>query len=167
SSFERRLRATRRTGGFARQCIGRLTMSQDITPSRPPCNSRITQKWSWNGYSQNARWNRDALDNRNYRRVLVLFIALDPVARVLVQECQRLERPHPIEEQDPVQMIGFVLNDARRKIRGANFNLLAVPVEGAHFDFPKPGHAAADVGDAQAAFPVFDELVGDRSDLGI
>ena len=35
-----------------------------------------------------------------------------PVAAVLVEKRQRLERLHPVEEEDAVEMIGLVLDDA-------------------------------------------------------
>ena len=65
-------------------------------------------------------------------------------------------------------MIGLVLDDARREIRAAlQLDALAVAVERAHLDLARPRHAAADVGDAQAAFPVLDDVAADRRDLGI
>ena len=38
---------------------------------------------------------------------------------------------------------------------------------GAHLDLARARHPAADVGNAQAAFPVLDDLVADDGDLGV
>ena len=53
-----------------------------------------------------------------------------PSTRVFVEEGQGLERPHPIEEQDAVEMIGLVLDHAGRKIveRAARMRV-ALPIE--------------------------------------
>ena len=45
-----------------------------------------------------------------------LVFVVPPVLRVLVEVRQRLESLHPIEEQHAVEMIVFVLHDARGKI---------------------------------------------------
>ena len=132
---------------------------------------------SSNGCSRSGRWKRSAArgtDGSAVRRSRLVVASgfssgsiFDPVARVLVEEGQRLERPHPIEEQHAVEMIGLVLDDARRKIVRAQLDALAVPVERAHLDLARPRHAAADVGDAQAAFPVLDDVGADDGDLGV
>ena len=59
-------------------------------------------------------------------RRLLSRLVLAPVARVLVQERQRLERLHPIEEQHAVEVIGLVLDDARRKIVRAQLDAPAL-----------------------------------------
>src|SRR5690606_16966851 len=63
--------------------------------------------------------------------------------------------------------IRLVLNDASRKVVRVDLDALAVPVERAHLDARRPGDTAADVGDAQAAFPPFDSLVADGRNLGV
>ena len=85
-----------------------------------------------------------------------------PVARVLVEKRQRLERLHPIEEQHAVQVIGFVLDDPRWEIVRAQLEAFAVPIERAHLDLARPRHAAADVRNAQTAFPVLDDVARRR-----
>src|SRR6185503_5518477 len=87
------------------------------------------------------------------RRPLVLAVE----TRVLVQERQRLERFHPIEKQHAVQVIGLVQDDARWKAMRAQLNPSALPIERADLDLTRARHAPADVGDAQAAFPVVDD----------
>src|SRR6185312_89822 len=89
------------------------------------------------------------------------------VSGVLVKECQRFERAHAIEEQDAVEMIRLVLGDPRRKIPERHVDPAPLAVQAAQPDFLRARHAAADVGNAQAAFPVFDDLVADGRDFGI
>ncbi len=64
-------------------------------------------------------------------------------------------------------MIGFMLDDTRRVVARVQLDALAVTVPRADLDFPGPRHSAADVGNAQAAFPVLFDLRTDRRDLGI
>src|SRR5947209_4403990 len=64
-------------------------------------------------------------------------------------------------------MIGLVLDDAGRKIVDAQLDAVPFPVQGADLDFPRARDATADIGDAQAPFPVFDDIAGDDRDLGI
>ena len=47
---------------------------------------------------------------------LVVSSSLRVVARVLVEEGQRLHRRHAIEEQHAVEVVGLVLGHARREI---------------------------------------------------
>src|SRR5206468_11894172 len=81
-------------------------------------------------------------------------LLLRPIARVFVEERQRLERPHPVDEQDAVEMIGLVLNDALTELARLDLDALAVAVVRAHLDLARPRHEAADLGNAQAALPV-------------
>src|SRR6266576_3377782 len=46
-------------------------------------------------------------------RLQLLVPILRPIARVLVQKRQRVERAHPIEKQHAVEVIVLVLDDAR------------------------------------------------------
>ena len=89
--------------------------SPATAPSPTRCSSPITPRSSSNGCSRSGRSRRSAAlgESADLRR---LSRRLRPVARVLVEERQRLERPHPIEEQHAVEVIGFVLDDARREI---------------------------------------------------
>src|ERR1700694_3562814 len=48
----------------------------------------------------------------------------------------------------------FVRDDARRVVAQPEIEALAAPIVGAHADVARPRHAPADVGDAQAPFPL-------------
>src|SRR5581483_131590 len=96
-----------------------------------------------------------------------LFLVLRPVAAVFVEEGERFEGFHAVDEEHAIEVIGLVLDDARRKVVRADLDALAVAIEGAHFDLTRTRHAAADVRDAQTSFPVFDHVDADRRDLGI
>ena len=61
--------------------------------------------------------------------VLVVVALPGVVARVLLEIGQRLEAAHAIEEQDAVEMIGLVLDDARREILELELEALAVAIE--------------------------------------
>ena len=64
-------------------------------------------------------------------------------------------------------MVGLVLDHARGVFVCAQFQPIAMPVEGAHANLPQAGHAPANIRNAQAPFPVFDEIGSDRRDLRI
>ena len=57
-------------------------------------------------------------------------LVLGPVPRVLVQERQRRERAHPVEEQDAVEVVGLVLDDARLEILEGELDALALADSG-------------------------------------
>src|SRR5262249_61030690 len=89
---------------------------------------------------------------------------LSPEARVLVEEGQRLERRHSIEEEHAVQVIGFVLDHARRKIVRVQLEALGVAVQCSNLDLPGAGDAPADIGDAEAALPILHDVVANSRD---
>ena len=64
-------------------------------------------------------------------------------------------------------MIGLVLRHARWKILEAQLDLTTVPVERANRDVGVAGHHAADVGDAEAAFPPFFACLGVGDDFRV
>ena len=86
-----------------------------------------------------------------------------PVAAEFVQERERLEGLHAIEEQHTVEVIGFVLDHTRGEAGGLNLDLLPRAFERADDDLARTRDAAADVGNAQAPFPVFDDARARRS----
>src|SRR5204863_1114200 len=104
------------------------------------------------------RWrNRQHQERIPHSKFLIPHsIVLGPAAGILFQEGQRLERSHPVEKQDAVEVIGLVLNDARGEVLGAQLDAVAASIERPHRDVTRPLDAAADVGDAQAALPVLD-----------
>src|SRR5947209_3606492 len=57
------------------------------------------------------------------------------VAGVLVEERQRLERPHAVEKEDAVKVIRLVLRDARVEILERQIEPAAVAVETAQANF--------------------------------
>src|SRR5438093_10953874 len=77
-----------------------------------------------------------------------LFV-LYPVPRVLVEERQGFERAHPIEEENPVQMVGLVLNDAGREVLGSELETFPPAVERADGDRLRAWNAPANVGNAE------------------
>ena len=64
-------------------------------------------------------------------------------------------------------MIGFVLDDAGRKVVGVNCDALALAIERADRDLARLRHAAAYLGDAETSFPVFDDVAADDGDLRV
>src|SRR5262245_15804541 len=86
------------------------------------CSLPIIRTWSSNGSSQNERSRRD---DRS---------VLDPIARILLEKRQRLERVHPIEKEDPVEVIVLVLQHARGEILRAQLDAAAGPIERADLD---------------------------------
>src|SRR4029079_6709569 len=85
------------------------------------------------------------------RSVNLFVLVFRPEARVLVQERERLERLHAIEEQHAVQVVVLVLDDAGRKRFELHVDGLAVAIEAAHAHATVARHLAADVRDAEAA----------------
>src|SRR5207249_1858800 len=96
-----------------------------------------------------------------------LLIVLDPVTGILFEVGQRFERPHAIEEEHAVQVIGFMLDHARRKVLRTQFDAIAPAVQRADPDFACTRNAPADVGNAQAAFPVLHYLAADHRNLRV
>src|SRR4029450_9576538 len=92
---------------------------------------------------------------------------LDPVSGVFIQKRQRLERPHPIEKQDAIEVIRFVLNHPGREGLRMTLDPLTCPIEGPNFDLARPRDAAADVWNAETSFPSLLHFVSDRRDLRI
>ena len=86
---------------------------------RRRCSSPITPRSSSSDSAPSARSNGSAL----MPRPSTVFAA--PVAAELVEERQRLEGPHPIEEQHAVEVIGLVLDDARGEATGFQLDPLA------------------------------------------
>src|SRR5262249_35162806 len=80
---------------------------------------------------------------------------------------QRLERPHPIEEQYAVEVIGLVLDDTRREIVRAQFHPVPFAIHRPDANLPRARHTTADVGDAQASLPVLDDVAANDGDFGI
>ena len=78
------------------------------------------------------------------------------------RETSATRTTHAIEEEDAVEMIGFVLDDARRKVVRLHLDPFARAIERPDLDRARPRHAAADVGNAEAPFPVLDHLRLDR-----
>src|SRR5687767_9521744 len=92
---------------------------------------------------------------------------IPPVLAVLVQEGQRLEGRHPVEEEHAVEVIVFVLDDARLKAGELQLLSCALAIQPPDPDAGVARDPAADVGDAQAPFPVRFFLTADRDDLRI
>src|SRR4029079_18933339 len=90
-----------------------------------------------------------------------------PVAAELVQESEGLEGLHSVEKKHAVEMIGFVLDDTRGKAGGRKIHLFPRAIEGPHDDLPRALNAGPDVGNAQAPFPVFDDITGSDFDLRV
>ena len=66
-------------------------------------------------------------------RTLVFFVVVSRViARILFKVGQRIHRPHPIEKQHAIEMIGLVLHDTRGEILQLELEPLPVPIEGGH-----------------------------------
>ena len=66
-----------------------------------------------------------------------------------------------------VEMVGLVLRHARREVLQRNLHGLAFAVERAHGDVGVARHHAADVRDAEAAFPALGWSVADGHDLRV
>src|SRR5580765_2274641 len=75
------------------------------------------------------------------RRLLVLV--LGPEARILVQECERFERLHPVEEQDAIQVVVLVLEHARLEVLELHVERLAVAAKAPDTNAAIPGHLPA------------------------
>src|ERR1051325_8451904 len=80
------------------------------------------------------------------------------VTRVLVEEGERFERLHPIEKQHAVEVIRLVQRHTGRKSPEREVDLAALAVEASQANLPRARHAAADVGNAETALPVFDDV---------
>lgn len=89
------------------------------------------------------------------------------MGRLYCDEAERLQRSHAIEEQDTVQVVVFVLDDARGEVACLELSPLSVPIERTHGDRGGAWDHAADVWDAQASFPVFGDIGSDRGDLRV
>ena len=96
----------------ASSCIAR---SPDVAGHRAIAkrdDSRIIPRSNWSGLQAERR-----MEKRDEAKTNAVNNAvLDPVSRVFVKIGQGLERTHPIEKQDAIEMIGLVLNHASRKI---------------------------------------------------
>src|SRR5688572_15384197 len=90
-----------------------------------------------------------------------------PEAVVLLEVAQRFEGLHAIEEEDAVEMVELVLNDARWKPFRCESDRLAGPIERLHLDGRRSRHTAANVRDAQATLPAQLRGSTDQRDLGI
>ena len=64
-------------------------------------------------------------DGPTHQRRLVVVALAGVIARILFEVGQRLEAAHAIEEQHAVEMIGLVLDDARREILELELEALA------------------------------------------
>src|SRR5262245_8819735 len=91
--------------------------------------------------------------------VTLLVLVLRPVPPVLVAERQRLERRHAIEEQDAVEMIGLVLDDAGGQSARRELDRAAAAIVRLHLDVASARDETADVRDAEEPIPTGDELV--------
>src|SRR5688572_24019041 len=96
----------------------------------------ITPRSSWSGWDPNGRSSASAglldLDG--------IHVGPGPVAAELVEERQRLERLHSIEEQHAVEVIGLVLDDARGETARLHLEALAAAIVGAHEDLSRARH---------------------------
>lgn len=92
---------------------------------------------------------------------------LYPVPREFLQEGKRGEVLHAVEVDFAVQMIELVLDYARVKVVGFEVELLAVSIESLNVNAFIARHAAAQVGNAEASFPVFLGFIRQRRDLRI
>src|SRR5829696_262225 len=84
----------------------------------------------------------------------ILVSSIPPVLAVLVEECQRLQRRHPIEEEHAVEVIVLVLDDARLEAEELQLLSRALPIQPADPDARVARHSATDVRNAQASLPV-------------
>src|SRR4051812_49683987 len=60
-----------------------------------------------------------------------------------------------------------MLDNSSWKIMGAELHAGALPIVCPQNDLASPRHASADIGNAQAAFPVFDDVGADDRDFRI
>src|SRR4051794_4491110 len=65
-----------------------------------------------------------------------------PVPSKLVEKRQRLKVLHPVEEQNSIEMISFMLDHARGETGSRHFDLLARAIEGANDDVSRTRHPA-------------------------
>src|SRR5205823_3689125 len=98
---------------------------------------------------------------------LICTLIFYSVPGVLFQEGQRFERLHAIDEQDAVEMVAFVLEDARREFARVNVDTLAVAIEPAKLDLPGARHDTPNVRNAQAALPILERFAADRRDVRV
>src|SRR5437899_2496231 len=111
-----------------------------------------------------------ATNSHNVLFIDALFFGYVPPAPVLaelLEKRQRLERRHAIEKQHAVEVIGLVLDDARRETARVDLDPASAAVVRLHLDLPRARDAAADVGNAEAAFPLVGGLVPDDVDFGV
>jgi len=92
---------------------------------------------------------------------------LRPVLRVLLEEAQRLERLHPVDEQDAVEMVDLVLRHAGRVAFEVELDAVAASIERAHLDLVGTDDAAAQLREAEAAFPVLVGGLRERRHFGV
>src|SRR5687768_7209474 len=122
------------------------------------CASWTIPRWS-SSDSVRSEHSRESVRRRgNPRTSLRPHVVAAPIAPELVQERERLERLNPIEEEHTVQMIRFMRDDPRGEAGGRHFNFSPGPIERTEQNLSCTRNAAANVGNAQAAFPVVDDL---------
>src|ERR1700733_8966769 len=71
---------------------------------------------------------------------------------------------HPVDEQDPVQVVGLVLDAAREQFRALDGDRLAVHIEALGHDPPRPLDRVHQAGERQAALVVLVGLLGQVED---
>src|SRR5438132_2550815 len=82
-----------------------------------------------------------------------------------VREC--LEIAHAIQIDLSHQVIELMLDDARGKAFGGEFEPVSMAVQPIHAKPAPAGNTAPHIGNAEASFPVFDKLFVKYGDIGI
>src|SRR3954449_2677509 len=103
-----------------------------------------------------------------YRRVVeVLRRAAHEVLLPLVEVGESLEVAHAVEEDDAVQVVVLVLDDARLEAQDHVVERTPVAVEPLHPHLGMARHQAPQVGDREAPLPVVRHLAGLGGDQGV
>src|SRR3954454_6144074 len=96
----------------------------------------------------------NASADRGVVRVVLAAQVLSP----LVDVAESTEVPHAVEEDDAVQVVELVLDDAGLEAADRIVDGAPLPVETLHADSRVARYDAAQVRDREASFPVVDQL---------
>src|SRR5262245_64564949 len=94
-------------------------------------------------------------------------LRLKPIPGEFLQESQSRKIAHAVQIDLAVQMIELMLNHAGMEVVGDKVELSSVAVERLHSNRLVTGHAAAQVGNTEATFPILFHLLRQRRDLGV
>jgi len=82
----------------------------------------------------------------------------EPIALKFGNVRQRLEVAHAVQINFSHQVVELVLDNTGGKTFGSKFEPISMAVQSVNAQFSPPGNASAQIRNAEASFPVFEEL---------